>query len=145
MSDQSASAEMLLRALRDFASAAREASLSGLVALKLSETDVKAMRLLLAHPGSLPRDIARELGISSASTTVLMDRLEKRGLLRREPSPTDRRSLHVYATVSAADEPWSSLDDFDRRAADIASRWPEEVIAQATEVIVAMTQITEPV
>ncbi len=130
----------LLRALRDYAAAAREASLEGLVELKLSETDLKAMRFLLARPGALARDIAQQLQVSSATTTVLVDRLEQRGLLRREPSEKDRRAVHLYPTVTADEEPWSSLDRFDRRAGEIAARWPSEAVATATEIIQAMAR-----
>ncbi|WP_207457349.1 MarR family winged helix-turn-helix transcriptional regulator [Herbiconiux sp. SYSU D00978] len=128
----------LLRALRDYAAAAREASLEGLVELKLSETDLKAMRFLLARPGALARDVAQQLQVSSATTTVLVDRLERRGLLRREPSAKDRRAVHLYPTVTAEEEPWSSLDRFDRQAGEVAARWSPQEIEKATEIITAM-------
>ena len=37
--------------------------------------------------------LAGVLGISTGSTTALIDRLEKRGLLKRTPHPTDRRGI----------------------------------------------------
>lgn len=128
----------LLSALRDYAAVAREASLEGLVRLRIGETDLKAMRFLLGAPGSLARDLAKHLGISSASTTTLVDRLAERGLVRREPSKTDRRTINLYPTVAADEEPWSSLDRFDERAGAVAMEWPEETVAAAAEMIAAM-------
>lgn len=70
----------------------------------LGPNDVGVLRLLLAreeddaplHPGEL----ARALGISSAATTALLDRLEKQGLIRREADASDRRSVAIVATVT---------------------------------------------
>ncbi len=39
--------------------------------------------------------LAAFLGISTGSTTALIDRLEKRKLLQRAPHPTDRRGLSL--------------------------------------------------
>lgn len=39
--------------------------------------------------------LAAFLGISTGSTTALIDRLEKRRLLQRSPHPTDRRGLSL--------------------------------------------------
>ena len=45
-------------------------------------------------------DLARHLGITTASTTKLLDRLEHHGHITRHRHPSDRRSLTV--TVTAA-------------------------------------------
>ena len=37
-------------------------------------------------------DVQRRLGVRGSTLTGALDRLEKRGLLKREPSPHDRRS-----------------------------------------------------
>ena len=81
----------------------------------LKENDLAAMRLLRnAQQGddSLgPKDLATHLGITSASVTVLLDRLEKRGLAERTPNPEDRRSLRIGVTdeglrvVASHDDP----------------------------------------
>lgn len=76
--------------------------------MELGETDMRALHVLIvagnrgtpATPGSL----ARALGISTASTTKLLDRLERAGHVRREPHPTDRRAtvLAVEPSTRAA-------------------------------------------
>ncbi|MFC3111088.1 MarR family winged helix-turn-helix transcriptional regulator [Undibacterium arcticum] len=43
-------------------------------------------------------DFARELYIDAASMTRMIDRLEKRGLLAREPNPDDRRQFKLRLT-----------------------------------------------
>ena len=47
-----------------------------------------------------PASIAQRLGISRAVVTGLLDRLEERGLIRREPDPGDRRRLRIVMTAS---------------------------------------------
>ncbi len=67
--------------------------------MRLGETDMKALRLaiVMADQGRhvTARDIAEHLGISSASTTKLLDRLEAAGHIRRTRHPSDRRALAV--------------------------------------------------
>jgi DNA-binding MarR family transcriptional regulator len=133
-------AQELLRALRDYAAAAREASLEGLVKLKLTENDLKAVRFLLANPGALARDLKEHLQVSSPSITTLLDRLEGRGFIRREASDLDRRAVNLYALVDPVEEPWASLDRFDRLAGAIAGAWPTDTVHSATALVDAMRQ-----
>lgn len=48
--------------------------------------------LVEANPGSNQTRIGKALGIDRSTLVSIIDMLEKRGLIRREPSPTDRRS-----------------------------------------------------
>ncbi|MET3901212.1 DNA-binding MarR family transcriptional regulator [Devosia sp. UYZn731] len=45
--------------------------------------------------------IAREIRLTPAAVTTLVDRLEKRGYVRRKADPTDRRKVMVEAAESA--------------------------------------------
>ncbi|WP_375490452.1 MarR family winged helix-turn-helix transcriptional regulator [uncultured Jatrophihabitans sp.] len=54
--------------------------------------------------GSLSQlDLARELHLSPASVTALVDRLERQGLAQRSTSPADRRVTLVGLTDQAVD------------------------------------------
>ncbi|MCX5397765.1 MarR family winged helix-turn-helix transcriptional regulator [Streptomyces sp. NBC_00102] len=44
------------------------------------------------------QELARHLGLDKSSATGLVDRAERRGLVRRSPSPHDRRSVQVALT-----------------------------------------------
>src|SRR5690625_7671506 len=67
--------------------------------MQLDETDMKALHYLIVceQQGvvATPSTIAAHLGISSASTTKLLDRLEKGGHVRRSRHPSDRRALAI--------------------------------------------------
>lgn len=51
-----------------------------------------------ANPGLSQADLAERLGIERARLVRLLDRLEQRGLTRRQPSPSDRRSHALHLT-----------------------------------------------
>ncbi len=70
--------------------------------MSMGENELLVLRYLLKAQGEGrsvgPTELSRYLGISTASTTALVDRLEKSGHVTRRAHPTDRRSVHVVAT-----------------------------------------------
>ena len=77
----------------------------------LGATDVRALIRLLdseraGNPAS-PSVLARELGLTTASTTVLLDRLERAGHVVRTPRTDDRRRVDVTVTDSAKAVGWA--------------------------------------
>lgn len=73
--------------------------------MKLNQTDMRALHFLIvsANTGAIatPGAIAAHLKISTASTTKLLDRLEKSGHITRGPHPTDRRALAISITTNS--------------------------------------------
>lgn len=71
--------------------------------MRLNDTDMRALHYLIvcANRGAVatPGGIAQHLGISTASTTKLLDRLERAGHLTRAAHPTDRRALAISITA----------------------------------------------
>ena len=88
-----------LARLRDAERALNDASLEY---MKLNRNDMRALHYLIASTNrgkvATPGAIAAHLGISTASTTKLLDRLERGGHVTREPHPTDRRALAIAIT-----------------------------------------------
>lgn len=66
--------------------------------LGLGVTDLIACGFLATEGFQTPGQIARRLQITTASVTVLVDRLERQGHVCRLPHPTDRRKLLVGLT-----------------------------------------------
>ncbi|RFA11028.1 hypothetical protein B7R54_00870 [Subtercola boreus] len=74
-------------------------------AMGLGDNDLLALRFILdqraaGHPVA-SKDITRYLGISSASTTVLIRRLESGGFIERRENSADRRSSEIVPTQAA--------------------------------------------
>jgi DNA-binding MarR family transcriptional regulator len=44
---------------------------------------------------SAPTELARYTGLTTGSTTTMLDRLEKRNFIRRKPNPDDRRGVII--------------------------------------------------
>ncbi|WP_187368422.1 MarR family winged helix-turn-helix transcriptional regulator [Ruania zhangjianzhongii] len=64
----------------------------------LSPHQAMALRTADAEDGGRVSDLATRLRIAARSATEVVDGLEERGLVRRCPSPTDRRAVLVQVT-----------------------------------------------
>lgn len=73
----------------------RRRQVSEAVGLSFSRT--RAVRRVADQPVSMS-ELAAALGIDRPNATVLVDDLEAKGLVRRQPHPTDRRTKMVHAT-----------------------------------------------
>jgi DNA-binding MarR family transcriptional regulator len=73
----------------------RRREVSEAVGLSFSRT--RAVRRVADEPMSMG-ELAAALGIDRPNATVLVDDLERQGLVRRRPHPTDRRAKVVEAT-----------------------------------------------
>ncbi|WP_231954990.1 MarR family winged helix-turn-helix transcriptional regulator [Occultella aeris] len=138
----------LMNALRNWHEAAERMSESSRRYMRLNETDMRALRYLIAAHNQkrlvTPGALTEYLGISSASTTKLLDRLEKGGHVRRGPHPTDRRALTVSVTDTTRVDARQSVGRQHARrfavAADLPPAEREVVISfldslSATEVV----------
>jgi len=72
----------------------------------LTAPQLLCLHALAGSPGLPPTALAREVGLSRATLTGILRRLEARRLVTRSPSPLDRRSslLHLTELGSAAAE-----------------------------------------
>lgn len=82
-------------------------------AIGLSPRDMQAIHLLQLGGPMSPGQLGGALGLASASTTALIDRLEDAGYAERARDPSDRRKVVV------------SLHE-DRLARDLAPRYAEQ-------------------
>ncbi|MBN9630117.1 MarR family winged helix-turn-helix transcriptional regulator [Leifsonia sp. TF02-11] len=98
--------------------------------MRMNENDISALRYLLraSERGMTvgPRELADYLGIQSSSITVLLDRLEKAGHIRREPSPFDRRALIIVPTVPTDELHKAILGDVREELVEVASKLTPE-------------------
>lgn len=70
-------------------------------ALGVSSNEMVALGTLQIDGPQTPTELARRLGIASASSTELCDRLEGLGLIRRRAHPTDRRKRVIVLAPRA--------------------------------------------
>ncbi len=99
--------------------------------LKVDAVGLEAMEhLMRTGQAATPSELSRELGVSTAAMTLVLDRLEAAGHVTRAPHPTDRRKVLVSPAaasvrsatdivdplISATEELISSLSHRDQTA-----------------------------
>jgi DNA-binding MarR family transcriptional regulator len=70
--------------------------------LGINVTDMKCLDIMTLRGSASPSQLAQRTGLTSGSTTAMIDRLEKRGLVERRPHPKDRRATVIVLTKEAA-------------------------------------------
>ncbi|MCT9871416.1 MarR family winged helix-turn-helix transcriptional regulator [Paenarthrobacter aurescens] len=97
----------LMAALGRLREAEQRLSDASLRYMKLNQSDMRALHYLIicANHGVIatPGAIAAQLHISTASTTKLLDRLERAGHVTRHAHPSDRRALAIAITPATHD------------------------------------------
>jgi len=92
-----------------------------------------------------PTRLGRGLMLSSAGVTSRIDRLERRGLVRRLPDPDDRRGVIVELTDEGArlvDEAVAAVAESDRQ---LLARLDADEIAQLQALLKKLLASLEPV
>lgn len=144
---ESASTIDVLNMLRRYRAAETAMRERTRISMGMNETDLMALRFLLREQraGRIVRaiDIARMLNISTASTTTLIDRLEKGGHVRREAHPTDRRAGVVVPTVSSDEEVRATLGAMHHRMLTLVDELSDQERAVVTRFLAGMTAAIE--
>lgn len=65
----------------------------------LRKVEFSLLMLLLANEALAPKRLSRALAVTAPNLTLLLDRLQDRGLLTRVPNPLDGRSQNVVLTA----------------------------------------------
>jgi DNA-binding MarR family transcriptional regulator len=109
-------------------------------AMRMNETDMLAVRFLVnaasADRQVSPKDMAAHLGISSASTTVLIDRLVSMGHVQRAPHPSDGRGVLITVTPGAHGKLRETFGDMHRRMMEVAN----ELTPQEADIVTAFLE-----
>lgn len=97
--------------------------------LGLHDTQLRAVGYVLGAERLSPSELSHRLGISTGSTTSLIDGLEHMGHIRRLPHPSDRRRIVLEATDRARREGRQAFRPLgDRLAQLVDSCTAEELI-----------------
>ncbi|MDZ8173273.1 MarR family transcriptional regulator [Microbacterium xanthum] len=129
--DRHARAVALLQSFRMYRAAEVAMRRRTREAMSMGENDLLVLRYLLRaqREGRLvsPSELTRYLGVSTASMTAIIDRLEKSNHVRRERHETDRRSIHVIPTTETDHEVRATLGKMhERMLAAVIDMTPEE-------------------
>lgn len=103
----------LMEALTQYSREREAAAAKARKQLGVNELDAKALAIVGVNPGMRPSELATTLGVTSAGITTMVERLVRRGILRREADDSDRRVNHIHLAIDLEKEPWSQLARFD--------------------------------
>ncbi len=85
--------------------------------------------------------LAKEISLSQATVTTILDRLEKRGLVYRERSSEDKRKVHAYLTEKGMDfirdAPTPLQEHFVRQFRDLRE-WEQSMIISSLQRVALM-------
>lgn len=98
--------------------------------MQLNKTDMQALHYLIAMGNraeiTTPGQIAAHLRISTASTTKLLDRLERAGHITRSTHPSDRRALAINITEETHEAAMNTVGRQQARRFHAAARLSSE-------------------
>lgn len=86
-------------------------------------------------------ELANDVSLSQATVTIILDRLEKRGLVYRERSQVDKRKVHAFltdigaSTLAAAPTP---LQEQFAKQFNVLQDWEKTMIIAALQRIAQM-------
>ncbi|MBD8011875.1 MarR family transcriptional regulator [Microbacterium sp. Re1] len=125
MSVQLDAAEVIIDALRQYQEADSAMHARARQVSSMSDNEIRIIQYLLgaAMNGDTvtPTALSKHLGVTSASMTALLDRLERAGAIERVRHPSDRRSLVITATPLAEQTVGAPVVAFQQATQEIAA------------------------
>jgi Transcriptional regulators len=138
----------VLRAIRAFSDAMDRMHGGMKDDMEMNGTDLAALRMLImreqrGEPVS-PRDVAKHLRISSASTTKLLDRLSASGHLERRPHPRDRRARVVVLTQESRQAFYRHFGRHLKAMRGVADRYDDDELAVVSRFLAEIGDAIDP-
>lgn len=99
---------------------------------RIAESDLDALEFLEAEGPLTQRELGDRLSLSSGAVTMLVDRLELAGWVRRRPHPSDRRYTLLELSPEANQAAPPELARFHRAVSSVAAAVPSRHRAAIT-------------
>ena len=109
----------------------------------MNPTDLESLDTLVRHGPMTAGRLAEMTGLTTGAITGLVDRLERRGYARREPHPTDRRSVIVKPLIENAERDLGpAYVTMGEAMNDLMSHYSDEDLATILDFITRAAAIT---
>jgi DNA-binding MarR family transcriptional regulator len=109
----------------------------------LNPTDLESLDILARHGPMTAGRLAALTGLTTGAITGLIDRLERRGYARREPHPTDRRSVIVRPLLEQAEREISpAYAGMSLATQELLSRYSDKQLAVILDFLTRAAVIT---
>ncbi len=106
----------------------------------LKKVEFSLLMLVQANSAIAPKRLARALAVTAPNLTLLLDRLQQRGLIKRERNPLDGRSQHVVLTERGrklARDAAAAADPMERELQERLSRAEHAMLIELLDKLAA--------
>lgn len=94
--------------------------------LNLNLTESVCLTLLGINKVSTPSKIAKYTGLTTGSTTTMLDRLEKKGFVKRKLNPKDRRGIIIETDTKYSDVASAMVVNVQKAHKELISKYSEK-------------------
>ncbi|MEQ3625464.1 MAG: MarR family transcriptional regulator [Celeribacter sp.] len=112
----------------------------------LTPVQIRVLQIIDAHGNSTPKKISLQMGVSQATMSTLLERLQAKGLLTREKSEVDRRQTNVLLTPKgklAIDDSPDPLQQKYVREFEALPGWEQAMIVSVLERVASMLNASD--
>ena len=133
--------ETVIRCLREFiaGSIIHNQQVADRVGLRL--TDMQCINVLELMGPSTPGELARSTGLSTGGVTVMLDRLEKGGYVKRVPNPRDRRSVLVRLNPTKLKKVQAFYGEINERMVALLDETPDRELRSVVDLFSKMNAL----
>lgn len=110
--------------------------------LDVNPVDLRCLDWLTEGPMSASR-LAEATGLSAAATTAMIDRLERKGFVRRRRHESDRRQVLVEMTEDGQARTWELYGPLVTAGMPLLARFDTAELATMRDHLIAMRGITD--
>ncbi|MDK3074589.1 MarR family transcriptional regulator [Sedimentitalea sp. JM2-8] len=107
----------------------------------LTAVQFRVLQVVSERADCTAKDISRQMGISQATVTSLVDKLVGQGMVSRQKSDTDRRQTHIVMTGQGRDAVAAAPDALQQQFArrfEALSDWEQSMLVASLERVAAM-------
>jgi DNA-binding MarR family transcriptional regulator len=133
----------LIRANRAYQSAVEKMDEAFCRLLGINRTDGRCLDVIDQRPGLTAGELAQAVGLSPGAVTTALDRLERRGLVRRARDSKDRRRVTVEPTDEANRRAWEAYGPLGEMGAPLIEQMSDEDLRTLIGFLRGGTEINE--
>lgn len=104
-------------------------------------TDMQCVNVLDLLGPTTPGKLAECTGLTTGGVTVMLDRLEKAGFVKRAPNPKDRRSVMVSVNPKHLKKIQAHYAGIERETLDVFAEFTEEELAVVARFLARLNAI----
>jgi DNA-binding MarR family transcriptional regulator len=111
--------------------------------LGLNITDSECLSLLSIKGISTPTELARYTGLTTGSTTAMLDRLERAKFIRRKPNPKDRRGVLIEINEKWAETVGPMVAGLQKSHKELIASYSEKELEAIVDFLTRFTKNVE--